>query len=285
MTTQLLKNKYSVKLMKISKNIDYKNYSIEITKWLKKTCINYPAKGFVIGISGGVDSAVAVTLATMTNLPVTALIMPSSNNQSQDMIDALELIKKLNIPYHIVSIQPAYDIFIESTNSFTNSQNDRQHVIKGNAQARLRMMYLYAYAQQNERIVIGTDNACEWYMGYFTKFGDGAADILPLVNLKKSQVFELGKHLNVPVNILDKAPSAGLWQGQTDEDEMGVTYQEIDAFLDGEEVSEKAKERIGFWHNRSHHKRVGALVPDIRVFSKKNENTPKPLGLFFCLYH
>ena len=179
------------------------------------------------------------------------------------MTDALELIKQLGIPYHIVSIQPAYDVFINSTTDFTNPDNDRQLVIKGNAQARLRMMYLYTYAQQNECIVIGTDNACEWYMGYFTKFGDGAADILPLVNLKKSQVFELGKYLNVPMNILNKAPSAGLWQGQTDEDEMGVTYKEIDAFLDGEEVSEKSKERISFWHNRSQHKRIGALVPKI----------------------
>lgn len=248
--------------MKVSRNINYKNYSIELTKWLKETCLKYPAKGFVIGISGGVDSAVAAALATMTNLPITALIMPSSNNQSQDMTDALELIKQLNIPYHTISIQPAYDVFIHSTTSFTNSDNDRQLVIEGNAQARLRMMYLYAYAQQNERIVIGTDNACEWYMGYFTKFGDGAADIVPLINLKKSQVFELGKYLNVPKNILDKAPSAGLWQGQTDEDEMGVTYKEIDDFLDGKEVSEKIKERISFWHNRSHHKRVMPLTPN-----------------------
>lgn len=229
---------------------------------VKKICINYPAEGFVIGISGGIDSAVAASLAVKTGLPTTALILPSKNNQDQDMKDGLELIKNLDIEHHIVPIQPAYDTFIESTLNFTNSQNDRQHVIKGNAQARLRMMYLYAYAQQNNRIVIGTDNACEWYMGYFTKFGDGAADILPLVNLKKSQVFEMGKYLKVPQNIIDKAPSAGLWQGQTDEDEMGVTYQEIDNFLDGKEVSAKALERINFWHNRSHHKRSMAFTPN-----------------------
>jgi NAD+ synthase len=98
-------------------------------------------------VSGSVDSAVSPSLATITGLPVTALIMPSSNNNFQDMTDALELIKQLNIPHHVVSIQPAYDVFIESTKTFTNSQNDRQQVIKGNAQARLRMMYLYAYAQ------------------------------------------------------------------------------------------------------------------------------------------
>ncbi|MBK2106122.1 NAD(+) synthase [Francisella philomiragia] len=248
--------------MKIIKNFIAEEYSKKLIEWLKNICINYPAEGFVIGISGGIDSAVAASLAVKTGLPTTALILPSKNNQDQDMKDGLELIKNLDIKHHIVPIQPAYDTFIESTLNFTNSQNDRQHVIKGNAQARLRMMYLYAYAQQNNRIVIGTDNACEWYMGYFTKFGDGAADILPLVNLKKSQVFEMGKYLKVPQNIIDKAPSAGLWQGQTDEDEMGVTYQEIDNFLDGKEVSAKALERINFWHNRSHHKRSMAFTPN-----------------------
>ncbi|MBK2258688.1 NAD(+) synthase [Francisella philomiragia] len=248
--------------MKIIKKFIAEEYSKKLIEWLKKICINYPAEGFVIGISGGIDSAVAASLAVKTGLPTTALILPSKNNQDQDMKDGLELIKNLDIEHHIVPIQPAYDTFIESTLNFTNSQNDRQHVIKGNAQARLRMMYLYAYAQQNNRIVIGTDNACEWYMGYFTKFGDGAADILPLVNLKKSQVFEMGEYLKVPQNIIDKAPSAGLWQGQTDEDEMGVTYQEIDNFLDGKEVSAKALERINFWHNRSHHKRSMAFTPN-----------------------
>lgn len=247
--------------MNIAKNFKVDDYSNKTISWLKESCLNYPAEGFVIGISGGIDSAVAASLATKTGLPVTALIMPSKNNQDQDMHDAIELIGKLNIPYYTVPIQPVYETFLESTKIFTNSKNDRQHVIKGNAQARFRMMYLYAYAQQNNRIVIGTDNACEWYMGYFTKFGDGAADILPLVNLKKSQVFELGKYLEVPQNILDKAPSAGLWQGQTDEDEMGVTYAEIDDFLDGKKVSDKALERISFWHNRSHHKRTLALTP------------------------
>ncbi len=99
-------------------------------------------------------------------------------------------------------------------------------------------MYLYACAKQYNRVVIGTDNACEWYMRYFIKFGNEATDILPLVNLKKSHIFELGKYLDVPKNILDKAPSAGLWQGQTDEDEMGVTYQEINDFLDGKQFQQ-----------------------------------------------
>jgi NAD+ synthase len=122
-------------------------------------------------------------------------------------------------------------------------------------------MCLYAYAQQNNRIVVGTDNACEWHLGYFTKFGDGACDIAPIINLKKAEVYALAKHLDVPKNIIEKAPSAGLWVGQTDEDEIGASYNEVDSFLDGNTVSGNAKERIDFWHNRSHHKRRMPLKP------------------------
>ena len=245
----------------ITKTINYKDYSIKLIKWLTDSCLSYPAEGFVIGMSGGIDSAVCAALLAKTGLHVTALIMPSENNSDNDMVDAIEYLEKLNINFFIVPIQDTYDTFLEMSNVFTNIKNSRQHVIKGNAQARLRMMALYAYAQQNNRVVIGTDNACEWYMGYFTKFGDGAADLLPISNMKKSQVFEMGEYLGVSNNILQKAPSAGLWEGQTDEDELGVTYKEIDMFLDGEIVSEKALERISFWHNRSHHKRTLALSP------------------------
>lgn len=248
--------------MRITKDFKPKEYSQKLVEWLKNSCLKYPAKGFVIGLSGGIDSAVAATLAARTDLPTTALIMPSKNNNDNDMQDAIKLAEKLNIEYHIIPIQPVYETFIESAENLRNTANDRQHVIKGNAQARFRMMYLYAYAQQNNRVVIGTDNACEWYMGYFTKFGDGAADILPLIKLKKSQVYNLGEHLEVPKEILTKAPSAGLWLGQTDEAEMGVTYQEIDDFLDGKHISDYALSRIKFWHNRSHHKRVMAMTPE-----------------------
>ncbi|APC97347.1 NAD(+) synthase [Francisella frigiditurris] len=248
--------------MKIIKNLNIKEYTEKLVNWLKKSCENYPAEGFVIGISGGIDSAVCASLLAKTSLPVTALIMPSENNSDNDKSDALELIKQLKIPYFIVPIQDFYEKFLETTQLFENKENNRQQVIKGNAQARFRMMYLYAYAQQNNRMVVGTDNACEWHMGYFTKFGDGAADIVPIINLKKSQVFDIGRYLDVPKNILNKAPSAGLWQGQTDEDEMGVTYNEIDDFLDGKSVSDGALDRINFWHNRSHHKRRMPLAPD-----------------------
>jgi NAD+ synthase len=251
--------------MNIVKDFEPQKYSEQLVNWLKKNCLNYPAEGFVIGLSGGIDSAVAAALAVQTGLTVTALIMPSENNNSEDTHDAINLAKALNMDYHILPIQPVYETFLTTAKDISNSQNNREHIIKGNAQARFRMMYLYMYAQQNNRIVIGTDNACEWYMGYFTKFGDGAADILPLIELKKSQVFALGKYLKISDNILNKAPSAGLWQGQTDEDEMGVTYQEIDSFLDGQTVSEHALDRINYWHNRSHHKRNPALKPNFNV--------------------
>lgn len=122
--------------------------------------------------------------------------------------------------------------------------------------ARLRMIALFTTAQSHRSIVLGTDNAAEWLTGYFTKFGDGAADVLPLAGLRKEQVFELGRYLGVPQSVLEKKPSAGLWAGQTDEAEMGVTYAEIDAYLRGETVNPQALQQIRFWHNRSHHKRM-----------------------------
>ena len=143
-----------------------------------------------------------------------------------------------------------------------NSEAERQQVIAGNVQARLRMTALYAYAQSHQALVVGTDNAAEWLTGYFTKFGDGGVDVAPLLRLRKEQVYALAELLGVPQAVCDKAPSAGLWQGQTDEAEMGVRYTEIDAFLRGESISDTARRQIDFWHQRSHHKRRMPAVPD-----------------------
>jgi len=237
-------------------------YSRKLVQWLKDTCKKYPADGFVLGLSGGIDSAVCAALLAKTNLPIMTILLPSKNNSRHDLDDANELLEKFKLPSILCHIQDAYEVFLDTTKVFENENNSRQNAMKGNIQARLRMIYLYTYAQQNNYIVVGTDNACEWHMGYFTKHGDGAADVVPLINLDKEQVFEIGKYLGVTNAILKKDPSAGLWDGQTDEDEMGVSYDEINTFLQGDNVSKKALERINFWHNRSHHKRAMAISPD-----------------------
>ncbi|MDP8033651.1 NAD(+) synthase [Pasteurella atlantica] len=239
-------------------------YADYLVSWLEKQRIeNYNANGYTIGISGGIDSAVVACLLAKTGARVQGIALPSANTPAIDIEQSQELAESINCPLLISPITDIYDTFIKSMQPLFNDQAERQNVISGNVQARLRMIALYAHAQSHNHIVVGTDNAAEWHMGYFTKFGDGGADILPLVHLTKAQVYDLARYLNVPQSIINKAPSAGLWVGQTDEDEMGVTYAEIDAYLQGETVSEKALERINFWHNRSHHKRELAAVPEV----------------------
>ena len=238
-----------------------------LTNWLKEVCTNYPAKGFTLGLSGGIDSAVCASIAIKTGLPVSLLLLPSENTPSSDIEDAMQLADMFDTPYQIISITPMYKAFKQSESLFNNADYNRRNVIKGNAQARIRMTLLYGHAQQYNHIVLGTDNACEWYMGYFTKFGDGGVDIVPLSNLNKHEVYALGEYLGVPKNILKKDPSAGLWMGQTDEDEMGVTYKEIDSYLNGNPISKSGLDKIKFWHNRSHHKREMPLSPPSTTFN------------------
>ncbi|MDY4595341.1 MAG: NAD(+) synthase [[Pasteurella] aerogenes] len=231
------------------------NYLNYLVQWLEVQRQEYGAKGYVVGISGGIDSAVVTHLLMRCNAPVQGLILPSETTSAQDIKDAYAVAENANCPVLEVPIIETYRSFMHSMQPLFNDQAERQNVIAGNVQARLRMISLYAYAQSHNAIVVGTDNAAEWHTGYFTKFGDGGVDVAPLLHLRKEQVYQLAKVLNVPQSVLDKSPSAGLWLGQTDEAEMGVSYQEIDAFLRGETVSEQALKQIEFWHNRSHHKR------------------------------
>ncbi|TCP95607.1 NH(3)-dependent NAD(+) synthetase [Cricetibacter osteomyelitidis] len=237
------------------------NYLNYLVNWLEAQRQEYGAKGYVVGISGGVDSAVVAHLLMRTGSPVQGIILPSATTSQQDISDAFAVAKSAGCPVMEVPITATYDAFMQSMQPLFNETANRQNVIAGNVQARLRMTALFAYAQSHQAIVVGTDNAAEWLTGYFTKFGDGGVDVAPLLQLRKEQVYELARLLNVPQQVLDKSPSAGLWQGQTDESEMGVSYAEIDAFLRGEKVSEQAQKQIDFWHNRSHHKRRMAPVP------------------------
>lgn len=243
-------------------NWDVAAYADYLVTWLEQQRRdNYACDGYTLGISGGIDSAVVSHLLTRSGAPVHGLILPAPSTAQSDIDDAKRIADSAGCPITIAPISASYQAFTDSMSALFNDAAERQNVIAGNVQARLRMVALYAHAQSHNNVVVGTDNAAEWYMGYFTKFGDGGVDVVPLVHLGKSQVYDLANYLGVPPAIIDKSPSAGLWVGQTDEDEMGVSYADIDAHLRGETVSEQAMERIHFWHNRSHHKRELAFAP------------------------
>jgi NAD+ synthase len=133
--------------------------------------------------------------------------------------------------------------------------DERARMADANLRARLRMSTIYSYANALNYLVVGTDNMAELYTGYFTKYGDGAVDILPIANLLKREVRQWASVLGVPENVIKKAPSAGLWVGQTDEDEMGISYDIIDDYLSGKKVSEENIRIIERFHKNTQHKR------------------------------
>ena len=237
----------------------YLNY---LVAWLEQQRQAHGAQGYVVGISGGIDSAVVAHLLARTGAPAQGIILPSATSTQQDVTDAYAVAASAPCPVVEVPITAVYDCFMRTMQPLFNPAAERQQAIAGNVQARLRMTALYAYAQSHQALVVGTDNAAEWLTGYFTKFGDGGVDVAPLLRLRKEQVYALAELLGVPQAVRDKTPSAGLWQGQTDEAEMGVRYAEIDAFLRGESISDTARRQIDFWHQRSHHKRRMPAVPE-----------------------
>ena len=239
---------------------EYVDYLLRWLEELRQTL--YKKDAYVLGISGGIDSAVCAHLLQKTGREVFAYTLPAEVSSSSDISDARQVFRDCGFQYREISIAPMFEMLMQEIKPELPAKFEREQVLYGNLMARLRMVSLFTLAQAREAVVVGTDNLAEYHTGYFTKFGDGAADCFPLAKLRKEQVRELAKYLGVNNKIIEKAPSAGLCQGQTDEDEMGVSYQEIDAFLRGENVSDSAKERIDFWHNRSVHKRMLPPVPE-----------------------
>jgi|SRR5208337_219631 len=188
---------------------------------------NTGCKGIVVGLSGGVDSAVAAAFCcrAVGSEKVLGLSLPSSVSHPADITDAADLSRKLGIAHEIVNIDPMLSGFT-SIPGFVETP-----YLLGNLMARIRMTALYYYANRDNRIVCGTSNRSEFMLGYCTKYGDNAADLQPIVHLYKTEVYIVAKELGIPDPIMTKAPSAGLWAGQSDEGELGLSYAEIDASL------------------------------------------------------
>lgn len=231
----------------------FEHYLDEIVKFLQQTLVDTKANGYVLGVSGGVDSALvaALTVKAVGKDKLFALLMPIDSNPA-DLRDGLALCEKFAIPHRILDLSEAYHAL---RGQYVIKEDAAGILALNNTKVRLRMVTLYAFAQSRGALVLGTDNADEIHVGYFTKHGDGAADLAPIAELTKAEVFRASKMLGVPDCILNRVPTAGLFVGQTDEGEMGVTYEQLDRYLLGGKVDPKVEERICYLHRISEHKR------------------------------
>ena len=211
------------------------------------------ADGIVFGNSGGKDSALVGILCKTACDNTVGIIMPcaSKRNYGQDADDGRALAERFSIETRTVDLTAVRAAELAALEG-VSTLND---MALTNIAPRLRMTTLYTIGQAENRLVAGTGNRSEIYMGYFTKWGDGASDFNPIADLCAGEIFEFLRFLKAPASIVEKAPSAGLYEGQTDEQEMGVSYDAIDGFLHGGTVSEHDRAIIDRYHSRSEHKR------------------------------
>jgi len=230
--------------------------------WIRDKVLATGCKGVVVGISGGLDSSVLAVLCHRAfPQSMLGLLMPCYSSQ-EDVEHARTMVSKFSIPIKTVVLDTVFDTLLKAL------PDDRvdpsvARLAEGNLKARLRMLTLYYFANQLKYMVAGSGNKSELSIGYFTKYGDGGVDILPLGGLVKGQVKELGSFLGIPQEIIDKPPSAGLWQGQTDEGELGLSYDELDRYLITGKASNELRERIESMIAASDHKR---LPPPVASF-------------------
>ncbi len=240
----------------IEKKVDY------VVNWLRSKVEEAGCKGLVVGLSGGIDSSVCAALMVKAmGDDALGVILPIKSSAA-DARDAVELAEAIGINYYTFDWSDVHNMMFDQIAETVTHDAKNARMTDANLRARLRMSSIYAIANLKNYLVVGTDNAAEIYTGYFTKYGDGGADILPLAHLSKAEVYAWGEYLNVPQSILQREPSAGLWEGQTDESEMGTTYDYIDAHLRGEAIPEKDREIIERMHRRTEHKRHTAATPN-----------------------
>ena len=240
---------------------NYDRLAFDIDRWLKDYYYMYAIKAFVVGVSGGIDSAVVSTLCAKTELPTYVLTMPlhsKEENTELSELHAYGLVEKYsNVSLVNVDLSETYDKFMFWVDdTFTGNQ-----LANANTKSRLRMVSLYQVAGSVGGIVVGTGNKVEDYgIGFYTKYGDGGVDIAPIADLYKTEVWELGKHLGVDERIIDAIPTDGLWDdGRKDEDQIGASYEQL----------EEAMEY-----------RRGTAVDILDEFNKKNKHKMDPIPTF-----
>ena len=235
-------------------------YLKKIEQFVSDYLINSNMDKYILGLSGGVDSSlVAAICKKAVGKDKLLCVMIPIDSDELDLRDAKKVAEILDLNYIIFDASETFHKEVERFNSL-NISLDKSTL--ANLKVRIRMTVLYALAQKERGLVIGTDNADERYTGYFTKYGDGGVDLLPIGHLLKSEVVQACKLYGLPKDLAERIPSAGLWEGQTDEGEMGITYKVLDDFLLGKPVDESSKARINHLHKISQHKRDPLPMPE-----------------------
>ncbi len=233
----------------------------KLTSWIRDEVTARGCPGVVIGMSGGVDSSAVAVLCKRAFPENTMGVMMPCHSNPDDKTHAQTVADKFDIPTVEVVLDSIYEAFIKKLPEFKDNP-ELKHLAQANLKPRLRMITLYYIANQLRYMVVGSGNRSEVAIGYFTKHGDGGVDITPLANLVKEQVRELARYLGIPAPIIDKPPSAGLWEGQTDEAEMGVSYEALDGFILTGEASEEVRIKIEKMMDSSAHKRSLPPLPE-----------------------
>lgn len=248
-----------------------------IVSFIADTVESAGADGAVLGLSGGIDSTTTAYLAVeaLGTDGLHGLIMPSESNPEADRTDAERVAEDLGIEYDVIDIRPLVDAFADA---YPAAAEDRMAL--GNVRVRTRGILNYFVANAESRVVLGTGNRSEAMTGYFTKYGDQAVDCNPIGNLYKCQVRQLARDLGVPDDLVSRTPTAGMWTGQTDEEEMGLGYDELDAILalyvDGPFSRDATVETLGI--PESAVDRVAELVAESE-HKRSMPPAPEPLSL------
>jgi NAD+ synthase len=228
-----------------------------IEQMIRYSCWQSGLEKIVIGVSGGIDSAVTSVLCcrAVGSDRVLGLTLPTAVTSPDDVRDATDLCRSLGMEHRIIPIDPILDAY-RGMPGFAETPG-----LMGNLMARTRMVVLYYHANQEGRLVCGTSNRTEYLLGYTTKYGDNAADLQPILHLFKTEVRDLARDLGVPGTIIRKTPSAGLWEGQSDEAEIGFPYPVIDSALrslekNGWKSENEVEEKILFLVKKNSHKRL-----------------------------
>jgi NAD+ synthase len=233
----------------------------KLVTWIKERVDTAGCHGTVFGLSGGIDSAVIAVLCKRAFPDNTLGLLLPCHSVPEDEEHARLVADKFSIPTRLVVLDSVYDS-LSALLPEEDTSPEAMHLARSNLKVRLRMIVLYYLANQLRYLVVGSSNRSELAVGYFTKHGDGGVDIAPLGNLVKGQIRDLARFIGIPDEIIDKPPSAGLWPGQTDEAELGLSYDDIDRYLLTGEADDEVRTRIETRMSAFRHKRQPPMLPD-----------------------